>query len=79
MNPTPKSRTASLDIAPFENAAASTPSKSEPIRLTPRVAHGNAVPALNEPIAQYGPFVMNTRDEIEQAIQDYNSGNLTAA
>jgi redox-sensitive bicupin YhaK (pirin superfamily) len=32
---------------------------------------------LNEPIAQYGPFVMNTPDEIEQAIQDYRDGTLT--
>jgi len=31
---------------------------------------------LKEPIAQYGPFVMNTPDEIEQAIQDYRSGAL---
>jgi redox-sensitive bicupin YhaK (pirin superfamily) len=32
---------------------------------------------LKEPIAQYGPFVMNTTDEIEQAIQDYRNGVLT--
>lgn len=32
---------------------------------------------LREPIAQYGPFVMNTSDEIEQAIQDYRNGVLT--
>ncbi len=31
---------------------------------------------LNEPIVQYGPFVMNTRDEIEQAIADYRDGRL---
>jgi quercetin 2,3-dioxygenase len=32
---------------------------------------------LGEPIAQHGPFVMNTREEIEQAIRDYQSGELT--
>jgi len=32
---------------------------------------------LKEPIVQYGPFVMNTREEIEQAIRDYQSGELT--
>ncbi len=32
---------------------------------------------LREPVVQYGPFVMNTREEIEQAVQDYQSGKLT--
>lgn len=32
---------------------------------------------LLEPIVQYGPFVMNTREEIEQAVRDYQSGALT--
>src|SRR6185295_6953300 len=32
---------------------------------------------LREPVVQYGPFVMNTTQEIERAIRDYQSGELT--
>lgn len=31
---------------------------------------------LREPIVQYGPFVMNSRDEIYQAMADYQAGRL---
>ncbi len=32
---------------------------------------------IEEPIVQYGPFVMNSQQEIEQALQDYRKGILT--
>lgn len=32
---------------------------------------------IDEPIVQYGPFVMNNREEIEQALHDYTNGQLT--
>jgi hypothetical protein len=31
---------------------------------------------LNEPIASHGPFVMNTREELNQAFLDYNNGKF---
>jgi hypothetical protein len=31
---------------------------------------------LHEPIAQYGPFVMNTREQLAQAVDDFRSGRL---
>ena len=31
---------------------------------------------LNEPLVSYGPFVMNTKEEISQAIKDYQNGTM---
>ncbi|HMD59191.1 MAG TPA: pirin family protein [Steroidobacteraceae bacterium] len=31
---------------------------------------------LNEPVVRYGPFVMNTRAQIGQAVEDYNAGRF---
>jgi len=33
---------------------------------------------LNEPVARYGPFVMNTEEEIYQAVEDFRSGRMGA-
>ena len=41
-----------------------------------RIFFAAATP-LKEPVAAYGPFVMNTKAQIEQAIDDYRSGRLT--
>jgi redox-sensitive bicupin YhaK (pirin superfamily) len=35
-----------------------------------------AAQPLREPIARYGPFVMNTREEIAKAVEDYQRGTL---
>jgi redox-sensitive bicupin YhaK (pirin superfamily) len=31
---------------------------------------------IREPIAHYGPFLMNTREEIVEAIDDFNAGRM---
>jgi len=46
--------------------AADRPSRALLIARTP----------LGEPIAQYGPFVMNTRAELQQAVDDYQAGRF---
>ena len=32
---------------------------------------------LHEPVVQYGPFVMNTQEEIQAAVQDYQQGRFS--
>jgi redox-sensitive bicupin YhaK (pirin superfamily) len=34
---------------------------------------------LGEPIAQHGPFVMNTHDELIQAVKDYQAGKFAVS
>lgn len=31
---------------------------------------------LNEPIVQYGPFVMNSKEEIDKTLEDYRNGRI---
>ena len=40
-----------------------------------KVARLIAGKPLREPIVQYGPFVMNSREEIEQALRDLQQGH----
>jgi len=40
-----------------------------------RILLGHALP-LNEPMVSQGPFVMNTREEINQAYEDYRNGKF---
>ena len=52
-------------------------SKGELLSLTAHSDSGVLVfvgEPINEPVVHYGPFVMNTKEEIQQAIDDYNAG-----
>jgi len=50
--------------------------RSEPQGSEPARALLVAGRPLREPIAQYGPFVMNTREQVLQAVQDFQRGRL---
>ncbi|MDX1374720.1 MAG: pirin family protein [Burkholderiales bacterium] len=71
------------DQKPLENRSAGLLSDGDAVRVTAgedgaRVLLLAGRP-IGEPIVQYGPFVMNTREEIEQAIADYQAGALGRA
>ena len=53
------------------------PSTAQTGRMNRRLLLIAGLP-LNEPVVRYGPFVMNTREEIHQAIEDYQLGRMGA-
>lgn len=57
----------------FENAPGEISLRARPGGLQTLILGGKP---LNEPVARYGPFVMNTPQEIAQAIEDFQAGRM---
>jgi len=68
------------EVTVVDNGALAILGEGDTLELTGREAANRilliAGRSINEPIARGGPFVMNTQEEIRQAIQDYQSGNF---
>ncbi|HUQ75466.1 MAG TPA: pirin family protein [Burkholderiales bacterium] len=69
-----------LDGIPERSAAVFTMEGSVQVKAGPDGARFLLLAGrpIGEPVVQYGPFVMNSREEIEQAIHDYQNGRLAA-
>jgi quercetin 2,3-dioxygenase len=75
--------TADEEVKPLARGAAGVLSDGDSVRVEAGTEGVHllllAARPLREPVVQYGPFVMNTREEIEQALADYRDGRLAVA
>jgi redox-sensitive bicupin YhaK (pirin superfamily) len=58
-------------LSPGDSVELSVPEDAKAVRVL--LVAGRP---LNEPVARYGPFVMNTQEQIVQAMQDYRAGRF---